>query len=110
MTMQRERRPAMAAALLCLAAVLLAACKVEKAALARQVALEDPDLRFIPDGVYEASYTIEPRSLSSSKATLVPVSRLMESQRLSVDAISGATITSMAVLKAVQDAVAPTGK
>ena len=36
--------------------------------------------------------------------------RLLESQKLSVDAISSATITSMAVLKAVQAAVQPTGK
>ncbi len=121
-----------AAALACL--VALSSCKVDKAALARQVDLQDVDLRSVPDGVYEAAYTItpppgttaankhvrvrvtvaggryekiellEPSGLSSSKRTLALIAKVEESQKLSTDAVSGATITSVAILKAIQEA------
>jgi len=135
MTVPRLLRAALAGAavIACLAA--LASCKVDKAALAKQVALQDVDLRSVPDGVYESAYTIapppgtmaankhvrvrvtvaagryekiellEPSGLSSSKMSLALLAKVQESQRLSTDAVSGATITAVAVLKAIQEAV-----
>jgi uncharacterized protein with FMN-binding domain len=127
-----------AAVIACLAA--LSSCKVDKAALARQVGLQDVNLVSVPDGVYEAAYTIapppgtaaankhvrvrvtvaagryrkiellEPTGLSTSKMTLALIARIEESQKLSTDAISGATITSTAILKAVQEAVSSAAK
>ena len=115
--------------------LVLSACKVDKAAFAKQVGLEDVSLASVPDGAYEASYDIqppagvmaankhvrvrvtvasgryrkiellEPASLSSNKTFTALTARVVESQKLSVDAISSATVTSMAVLKAVQGAV-----
>ena len=140
MTVHRVARIVRSAALLALAAALLISCKVDKAALARQVDLRSPSLASVRDGSYEASYTIqppagvvaantrvrvrvtvsggryqniellEPKSAGSSKIYTALAARIIDTQEVSVDAISGATITSMAVLKAVQVAVQPTGK
>ena len=140
MSALRIFRAARIAAFVALSAVLLVSCKVDKAALARQVDLQSPNLASVPDGAYEASYTIqppsgvvaanthvrvrvtvsggsyqriellEPKGVESGKAYQALAAHLLASQKLSVDAISGATITSMAVLKAVQNAVQPTGK
>jgi uncharacterized protein with FMN-binding domain len=135
----RTLRRAFLAALVLCTALLFVSCKVDKAALARQVGLQNVDLKDVPDGAYEAAYTIEPPpgvmaanrhvrvrvtvaagryekidllepSLGSSRNFQALAASVVETQELSVDAISGATITSMAVLKAVQGAVAPTGK
>jgi len=135
MVVSRLLRAALAGvvAIACLAA--LSSCKVDKAALAKQVGLQDVNLASVPDGIYEAAYTItpppgvlaankrvrvrvtvaggryekiellEPVGLSTSKRTLALVAKIEESQKLSTDAISGATITSTAILKAVQEAV-----
>jgi uncharacterized protein with FMN-binding domain len=117
--------------------VLLASCAVDKEALARHIDLRDVDLSVVPDGTYEASYTIsppvmaanktvrvkvaiaggsyqsieivEPAPLSGGKTFSALVARTRESGHLSMDAVSGATITSAAVLKAVQLAVGGTG-
>jgi uncharacterized protein with FMN-binding domain len=120
--------------------LLLASCAVDKAALAARVDLHDVDLRSVPDGVYEASYTIQPPApiMAANKSVRVRVtvaggkyaqieilqpprlaesgtykalvSRVRESQSLSPDAVSSATVTSFAVLKAVQIAVSSAGK
>ena len=127
-------------ALLAIAAFVLSSCKVDKEAFAKQVALQDVDLSTVPDGAYEASYDIqppagvaavnrhvrvrvtvaggryerldllEPPKLATEKAVASLEARVIDSQRLSVDAISGATVTSMAVLKAVQVAVQGSAK
>jgi uncharacterized protein with FMN-binding domain len=140
MKASRELRAVLAALVLLAAASLLVSCNVDKAALARQVGLQNVELKNIPNGVYEAAYTIqppagvmsanthvrvrvtvaggrwqriellEPPGLGSNKTCQALTARLVEAQELSVDAISGATITSMAVLKAVQSAIARTGK
>lgn len=122
------------------AAVLLAGCAVNKSELARHVDLQNVDLSSVADGVYEASYTIQPPppitaanksvrvrvTVQDGKYTRIEileppkigghgpfvtlVSRVIESQRLSPDAVSSATVTSFAVLKAIQNAVGSRGK
>jgi uncharacterized protein with FMN-binding domain len=142
MSMKVHVGPSIAPLVLLLAATLLilSSCKVDKAAFARQVALQDVSLAAVPDGAYEASYDIqppagvmaankhvrvrvtvaagryeriellEPPGLASGKAFGSLADRLIQSQKLSVDAISSATVTSMAVLKAVQEAVQAAGR
>ena len=139
-TTARRRATALRAAILLATAGLLASCSVDKAALARKANLQDVDLGKVPDGVYVGSYTIrppagamaanksvevkvtvaggkyadieltKPPSLSKSASFVSLLSRVKDTQHLSVDAISSATITSVAVLKAIQEAVsAPKG-
>jgi uncharacterized protein with FMN-binding domain len=118
---------------------LLAGCTVNKGDLARRVDLHDVDLGKVPDGVYSGSYTITPPppAMAANKSVEVRVtvaggkyrqielvkppqlagsksfdglfSRVKDTQRLSVDAISSATITSVAILKAIQEAVSAPG-
>jgi len=134
-TTARRRATALRAAILLATAGLLASCSVDKAALARKANLQDVDLGKVPDGVYVGSYTIrppagamaanksvevkvtvaggryadieltKPPSLSKSASFVSLLSRVKDTQHLSVDAISSATITSVAVLKAIQEAV-----
>jgi len=59
----------------------------------------------VAGGRYDRIELVEPSSLVSNRTFAALADRVVESQRLSVDAISSATITSMAVLKAVQGAV-----
>jgi uncharacterized protein with FMN-binding domain len=117
---------------------VLGACKVDKAELARRVDLKNVDLQAVPDGAYESSYTIvvpaaaanktvrvrvtvtggryerieilQPAKLGDSQNLKTLIAKIEESQALSVDAISGATITSTAVLKAIEIAVSSQGK
>ena len=140
MTISRTLRAALAGAAVAACLAALSSCKVDKASLARQVNLQDVDLRSVPDGVYEAAYTItppagtmaankhvrvrvtvaggrykkidllEPSGLTSSKMTLALLAKVEESQKLSTDAVSGATITSVAILKAIQEAVGSASK
>jgi urocanate reductase len=120
-------------ATLAAASVLLGSCTVDKKELARRIELKNVDLAAVPDGVYESRYTIvvpsaaanktvkvrvtvkdgryqtievlEPASLAGRDACKKLISRVEETQSLSLDAVSGATITSAAVLKAIQTAV-----
>jgi uncharacterized protein with FMN-binding domain len=113
-------------------------CKVDKAELAKRVELKNIDLRTVPDGVYESAYTIvvpsaaanktvkvrvtvaggryesieiiQPRNLGNAKLYKDLIARVEETQALSLDAVSGATITSTAVLKAIESAVGPAAK
>lgn len=140
MNTPRTPRSLLMVSLLLVSALSLVSCKVDKAAFARQVGLQNVDLKNVQDGAYEAAYTIEPPAgvmaankhvrvrvtvtggryetiellepprLGANKTFQALSARLVETQELSVDAISSATITSVAVLKAVQEAVAPTGK
>ena len=140
MSVARAFKAAAAAAILIAACALAASCKVDKAALAKQVDLHDVNLSSVPDGTYEAAYTItppagsmaanthvrvrvtvsagryqkiellEPRGLAGSRTAAALGDRILERQQLSTDAISGATITSTAILKAVQEAVSSAGK
>ncbi len=126
--------------LLLAAAVLLSSCAVDKTALAKQVDLRDVDLRSVPDGVYEGSYEIhppfpvmaanrnvrvrvtvtggryadieliQPPSLAASASMKSFLSRVRERQSLSPDAITSGTVSSMAVLKAIQETVGMAGK
>jgi uncharacterized protein with FMN-binding domain len=112
---------------------VLGSCAVDKAALAKRVDLRSPDLGSVADGTYEATYTIDPPTVAANKSVSVRVrvsggrytsieilrpprigeskpfkeliSRVEQSQVLSMDAVSGATITSTAILKAIQNAV-----
>ncbi len=121
------------ALLLLLGLSVLASCSVDKAALAARIDLRDVDLSTVADGTYEATYTISPPVMAANKTVSVKVTvaggayrsidiveparlggdkafpdlvaRIRESGHLSMDAVSGATITSAAVLKAVQLAV-----
>jgi uncharacterized protein with FMN-binding domain len=130
----RHLRGAMVPALaLCLC--FIASCSVDKEALARSIALRDVDVTTVADGTYEASYTIKPPAMAANKTIGVKVTvasgayasirivspaqlasdkgfaalidRIKATGRLSMDAISSATITSAALLKAVQLAVSP---
>jgi uncharacterized protein with FMN-binding domain len=97
------------------------------------------DVSKVPDGIYVGSYSItppagamagnksvevrvtvaggkytnfevlKPKQLAKSQPFPVLFSRVKETQHLSVDAITGATITSMAILKAIQAAVSSAG-
>jgi uncharacterized protein with FMN-binding domain len=121
------------ALLVLLSLLVLASCAVDKEALALRIDLLDVDLSTVADGTYEAAYTISPPAMAANKTVKVKVivaggayqsieivepaqlggnkvfaalvARISESGRLSMDAVSGATITSAAVLKAVQLAV-----
>jgi uncharacterized protein with FMN-binding domain len=118
-------------ALFCL--VLLSSCAVDKEALARRIDLLDVDLSTVADGTYQTVYTISPPVMAANKTVKVKVTvaggayqsieivepaqlagnkvfsaliaRIKESGHLPMDAVSGATITSAAILKAVQLAV-----
>ena len=135
MTRFRTIRAAVVGVVLVTCLGALVSCKVDKAALAKQAGLQDVNLASVPDGVYEAAYTItpppgamaankhvrvrvtvsggryqkveilEPAGLVGSKMAVALSDKIVESQKLSMDAISSATITSTAVLKAVQEAV-----
>jgi uncharacterized protein with FMN-binding domain len=113
---------------------------VNKAELARRVDLRNVDLAGVADGTYEGAYTIQPPppvmaanksvqvrvtvtggkyakieifqppKVGESKGMRTLISRVEESQRLSMDAVSSATITSTAVLKAIQNAVSSPAK
>ena len=126
---------ALRAAMLVVIAALLGSCAVNKADLARRVDLHDVDLGKVPDGTYTGAYTItppppamaanksvevrvtvaggkytkielvKPPQLAGSKSFAGLLSRVEDAQRLSVDAITSATITSVAVLKAIEVAV-----
>lgn len=130
-TSRRRRLVGTLVGLLCL--VFLASCAVDKATLAARIDLRDVDLSTVADGTYEATYTIsppvmaanktvrvkvtiaggayqaieivEPAALGGQKTFTALVARIRETGNLSMDAVSGATITSAAVLKAVQAAV-----
>jgi len=140
MARSKLARTALAATILVVGLLVLASCKVDKAALAKQVGLQDVSLASVPDGVYEASYTIapppgtmaankhvrvrvsvaggryqkievlEPSGLAGSKMAVALGDKIVEDQKLSMDAISSATITSTAVLKAIQEAVSAAAK
>jgi uncharacterized protein with FMN-binding domain len=125
-----RRAAAIAFAACCLC--ILAACSVDKQALAKSIDLRDVDLSKVADGVYEASYTINPPVMAANKTASVKVTvgggayqsieivkpevgkdkmyvalvdGVKRTGRLSIDAVSGATVTGAAVLKAVQLAV-----
>ena len=140
MKLSRSFHVLLAVSALAAGTLVLSACKVDKAAFAKQVGLENVDLTNVPDGAYEASYDItpppgvmaankhvrvrvtvadgryqkiellEPAKLGAGRNFADLEARVVEAQKLSVDAISSATVTSMAVLKAVQGAVQSAGK
>lgn len=127
----QARRARAVVVLICIG--LLASCKVDKEALARSVDLHDVDLSTVADGTYEATYTIHPPVMAANKTISVRVTvagkaytaieivshprlsgdksftdligKITSTGHLSMDAISGATVTSTALLKAVQLAV-----
>lgn len=89
--------------------------------------LADIDLQTMADGTYSGSYQVFPVSVrvevtvkehelvgirlvehrhGRGKAAEVVVDRVMEAQRLQVDAVSGATYSSMVILKAIDNALA----
>jgi uncharacterized protein with FMN-binding domain len=139
MRFTRLVRTVVSCAILIALAGALAACAVNKAELARRMDLRDVDLKLVPDGAYEASYTIAPPppAMAANKSVRVRVTvtggkysnieilkpprigenktfealiaRVVETQSLSIDAVSAATITSAAVLKAIQNAVSSPG-
>jgi uncharacterized protein with FMN-binding domain len=128
------RKYAASALIVVLRICFLASCKqVDKEALARSIDLQDVDLSTVADGTYEATYTIKPPvpaanktvsvrgtvaahayqsidivklpKLGDNKTFAALIARIKETRHVSIDAVSGATITSAAVLKAVQIAV-----
>ena len=92
----------------------------------RNTPISDVDLSQVADGVYtgschvfpvtaEVKVTVENHRISSieltkhisgrgSKAEVIP-GRVVEAQTLTVDAVSGATYSSMVILRAIEDAL-----
>jgi uncharacterized protein with FMN-binding domain len=133
--MKTIRGTALRALALAAIAGLLASCVVNKADLIKRVDLHDVDLSKVPDGVYVGAYTInppfpetaanksaevrvtvaggkytqieliKPPQLSGSGSFAPLLANVKNTQRLSVDAVTSATITSVAILKAIQTAV-----
>jgi uncharacterized protein with FMN-binding domain len=133
-------RGAVTCALCIVVSGALLSCAVNKADLARRVDLRNVDLAGVADGTYEGSYTIQPPppamaanksvqvrvtvaggkytkievlqppKVGESKGMQTLISRVEQSQILSMDAVSSATITSTAVLKAIQNAVSSPAK
>ncbi len=119
------------AAALVLFAALLSTCKVDRTALVRQIGLHDVPLSTVADGVYEGTYTVTYPAVAANKTAHVRVTvaggryakiellqpplsgnriaslvnRVLEKQSLAPDAISSGTITSAAILRAIQAAV-----
>ncbi len=133
------RRLIWACALVASLLAFASGCKVDKAAFVRAVDLRDVDLSTVPDGSYAAAYAItppagamaanksvkvrvtvtagryeriellEPPKLGDSGAMRKLLSRVTTDQSLSPDAIASATITSVAILKAIQKAAVAAG-
>jgi uncharacterized protein with FMN-binding domain len=129
------RRAVLGAVMLAAVVGLLGSCVVNKANLAKRVNLQDVDLSKVADGVYQGAYTIHPPfpetaankdvevrvTVSGGKYTNIELlrppaltgassfeglfTRVKNTQHLSVDAITSATISSVAILKAIQVAV-----
>jgi uncharacterized protein with FMN-binding domain len=129
------RKTVLRVVVLAAVAALLGSCVVNKANLARRVDLQDVDLSKVPDGVYQGAYTIHPPfpetaanksvevrvTVAGGKYTKIELikppalagassfeglfTRVKNTQHLSVDAITSATISSVAILKAIQVAV-----
>jgi uncharacterized protein with FMN-binding domain len=133
------RRLFSALALAAAVAAFASGCKVDKAAFVQAVDLREVDLASVPDGSYEAAFAItpppgamaanksvkvrvtvtagryeriellEPPKLGDSGAMRKLLSRVTTDQSLSPDAIASATITSVAILKAIQKAAVAAG-
>ena len=118
---------------------LVTSCTVDKEALARQVGLHNVDLTSVPDGVYEGAYSValprgviaanksvkvsvtvangkfekiqvlDPAGMSGSRPMRDLLTRVTTDQRLSPDAVTSATVSSIAVLRAIQEAVTTAG-
>lgn len=59
----------------------------------------------VTGGKYSNIEILQPPRIGEEKTFRAPISRVVETQTLSIDAISAATITSTAVLKAIQNVV-----
>jgi uncharacterized protein with FMN-binding domain len=63
----------------------------------------------VAGGAYQSIEIVEPAELGGNKVFSALAARISESGHLSMDSVSGATITSAAILKAVQLAVGRPG-
>lgn len=91
-----------------------------------QMSLQDPDLSAIPDGTYEGMFEVFPVKVvvqvsvaahrivdikllehrnGQGKAAEAILPRIIQSQRVTLDAIAGATYSSKVILKAVERAL-----
>ncbi|TAL38036.1 MAG: FMN-binding protein [Spirochaetes bacterium] len=118
------------AAVLC-ACVCLPACASEETRAIRALRINDVDLSRIPDGVYEGSFSygsfnylvrttvkkhrianveiLKNRDTVYARKAEGVVGRVLEKQTPNVDAVSGATTTSKALLKAIEYSLAGAG-
>ena len=112
-------------------AVFLVSCANAEMKQVRSLVIQSVDLTRVPDGTYEGSYAygsfsyvvsvrvengrIENIDILANRKTKHAlkaedvVTRVLSEQRTNVDAVAGATTTSKALLKAIENALTSTG-
>lgn len=121
-----KRKWMLPAGLLLLAAAALAGLSWQVVRQARTLEVETPDLARLEDGVYQGEWSIPPVTagvevtMEDGRIAVVQLVRhdhglgggaeslpqaVMESQSLELDAVSGATVSSKCILKAVETAL-----
>ncbi len=115
----------------CLVALFLVSCVSPEMKAVREMEIESVDLSRVPDGTYEGSFaygsfsyvvsaqvengrivSVDILQNRTTKRALMAegiVSRVLAEQRTDVDAVAGATTTSKALLKALENALARRG-
>lgn len=113
--------------LACLSFVSLASCMSPEVNAVRAMTIQAVDLSKVPDGTYEGSYAygsfsyvvsvhvdngqilaidiLKNRSTKHARLAEGVVTRVLSEQRTDVDAVAGATTTSKALLKAIENAL-----
>jgi len=111
----------------CFFSVFLASCMSPEVKSVRALAIESVDLSKVPDGTYEGSYAygsfsyvvsvhvdngrivaidiLKNRATNHAIMAEGVVSRVLSEQKTDVDAVTGATTTSKALLKAIENAL-----
>jgi Uncharacterized protein conserved in bacteria len=114
-------------AVIAIACACLASCNTTELKTVRAMPIRDIDLATVKDGVYEGEYAygtftyavqvkmeghaiaaidvLKNRDTPHAKKAATVVQRVLNEQRTNVDAVSGATTTSKALLKAIEVAI-----
>ena len=113
--------------LACLCSFFLASCMSPEVKAVRAMTIQAVDLSKVPDGTYEGSYAygsfsyvvsvhvdngqilaidiLKNRSTKHARQAEGVVTQVLSEQRTDVDAVAGATTTSKALLKAIENAL-----